>query len=164
MIKTIFVRTSVIARLESGPVGPYLTPLITTLQAQRYAPDTIRQYLNGADGFGRWLSHQGLALSETDEATVNRYVVSLGRQSYPSQINGRVHRAAIGLSHLLEVLREQGIITPRPALAPTTPARQWLEQYAHYLEHVLGSAPSTQQNQRGSSHGDSGTRHADCLL
>jgi hypothetical protein len=50
MIKTIFVRSSVIARLESGPVGPYLNPLITALRAQRYAPYTIQQYLTTTSG------------------------------------------------------------------------------------------------------------------
>ena len=63
MIKTIFVRSSVIARLESEPVGPYLNPLITALRAQRYAPYTIQQYLKSADAFARWLARQGLALT-----------------------------------------------------------------------------------------------------
>jgi len=40
MIKNIFTRASVVARLETGPLGSHLDELATTLQNQRYAAPT----------------------------------------------------------------------------------------------------------------------------
>ena len=42
MIEHYFSRTSVLTRLRYGLLGPYLDELVTTLQQQGYARDSIR--------------------------------------------------------------------------------------------------------------------------
>jgi hypothetical protein len=45
MIETYFSRPLTIARFRAGPLGADLDDLVTTLQQQGYAWDSIRHYL-----------------------------------------------------------------------------------------------------------------------
>lgn len=66
MIETYFSRTSTINRLRGGPLGPDLDDLVTALQRQGYAWDSIRHYLRGCDQFARWLLQQGYAIADVN--------------------------------------------------------------------------------------------------
>jgi Phage integrase, N-terminal SAM-like domain len=88
MLTDIFTRTSVLTKLEAGPFGPYLPDLVTALQQQRYATDTIQKYLHAADAFGRWLKTQKVSLSAINEDTIARYVSSLKRRKARSRPHG----------------------------------------------------------------------------
>ena len=50
MLKHFYHRTSVITRLQQGPLGPYLEDLALTLHQQGYAPSTIREGLDHGIG------------------------------------------------------------------------------------------------------------------
>ena len=43
MLEHIFVRRSVIARLQRSPLGSYLDPLTTSLYHEGYAPSSIQR-------------------------------------------------------------------------------------------------------------------------
>src|SRR5437870_5773149 len=112
MLNDIFTRTSVVAKLEAGPIGPYITDLVSGLQQQRYASHTIQKYLHAADAFGRWLDTQQIALSEVNEELLAQYVSTLERRRVRSCPRGAPPHEAVGLTHLLSLLREQGVAAP----------------------------------------------------
>jgi hypothetical protein len=58
MIKDIFTSATIVARLETGPLGSHLDLLATTLQKQGYATTTIGVHLHEAQAFGCWLSEK----------------------------------------------------------------------------------------------------------
>ncbi len=138
MIAQCFARTSVITRLRRGPLGSHLDALATTLHQHGYAPDSIRRALRAGEQFGQWLSQQGSAIAEVDEALVSRYIRTL-----PPPPVGQWPKAAAGLPHLLQYWRQQDLLPPHLDTPARTEATQWLERYAQYLEHVCGAAPST---------------------
>jgi hypothetical protein len=141
MLEHTFVRTSVIARLRHGPLGPYLDDLATTLHHQGYAPSSIQLYLRTAEQFTQWLQGQGYVVSEMDGDLVQRYVSGLTRYR-----SGKLPKAAQGLSHLVRFLHHQGVVSSRPA--ELSPIEQWLVDYDAHLEQVAGLARSTRQGYR----------------
>lgn len=141
MIEQYFSRTSVITRLRHGLLGPYLDDLATALHQQGYAWDSIRHYLRACDQFGRWLVQQGSTAQEVDEALVARYLSGL-----PRRLSGQQPQAAEGLPHLLQLLRQRGIMLPPPPPPAATAIDHWLRQYEHYLDHVLGATVTTRRN------------------
>src|SRR5262245_40174208 len=138
MIEHGFTRTSMITRLRRGPLGPPLDARATTLHQQGYAPDSIRRILRAGDAFGQWLSQHGHALADIDDALVARYLRTL-----PPPAVGRWPKAAAGLSHLLQLWRQQHLLPPSMELPSRTEATGWLARYAQSLEQVCGVAPST---------------------
>jgi site-specific recombinase XerD len=75
-----------------------------------------------------------------DEALVARYLSGL-----PRRLSGRQPQAAEGLPHLLQLLRQRGVmLPPRPPPAATA-IDHWLRQYEHYLAHVLGATVTTRK-------------------
>ena len=141
MIETYFARTSTIARLRSGPLGPDLDALASALRQQGYARDSIRRYLRGCDRFARWLYQHGYAVTEVTPTLVHRYVSGL-----PRSPAGKLPPAAEGLSHLLALWQQQHRLSTRCDAVPQTDADHWLLRYAQYLEQVCGTAASTRQH------------------
>jgi len=140
MLEHLFVRTPVIARLRCGPLGPYLDDLATSLHHAGYAPSSIQRYLRAADQFTRWLHGQGYAVSEMDEAVLQRYVSGLTRYR-----SGHLPKAAQGLGHVVRFLQRQGVLNPPQAVCPPSPCEQWLTEYDGHLAQVAGLALSTRQ-------------------
>jgi site-specific recombinase XerD len=141
-IQKAFKRASLLARLESGPLGSALADLEAALGEQRYATRTIQKYLQAADAFGQWLITQKIELRMVDEQIVSQFVDGLERRVIPPR-QRRPSHLATGWQHLLTVLRRQGVIEPPRAIVPDTPGERFLAQYKHYLAGVLGSAPAT---------------------
>ena len=131
MLEHTFVRTSVIARLRGGPLGPYLDDLATALHHAGYAPSSTQRYLRAAEQCTQWLQEQGYAVSELDGDLVQRYVSGLTRYR-----SGKLPKAAQGLSHLVRFLHQHGVVSPRPA--ERSPIEQWLVDYDAHLEQVAG--------------------------
>lgn len=140
MINMFFRRASVIAQLQSGLLGQYLAELAQTLHQQGYAPASIRGYLYAGDKFGRWLIEHGHSVGEIDETLVRDYIGSLERR-----VPGTLPKAAEGLTHLINLLRQHGVARPRAPSLATTVADRWLNQYECYLNQALGLAPSTRR-------------------
>lgn len=138
MIEQCFTRPSVITRLRLGPLGSHLDALAATLRQHGYAPDSIRRTLRACAQFGQWLSQQGAALADVDDALIERYICTL-----PPPPVGRWPKAAAGLPHLLRLWRQQGLLAPARTSPAPTEATVWLGHYAQYLEQVCGAAPST---------------------
>jgi site-specific recombinase XerD len=120
MLTTFFVRPSVLARLESGPAGPYLPAFASQLQQQRYAHNTICQHLRSVDAFGRWLHAQGVLLTDLEDHHLTCYLVQVGRRPLRSRARGGSPHAAAALPRFFTFLRSHGVLKPQRALpAPT---------------------------------------------
>ncbi|MCA1605098.1 MAG: site-specific integrase [Acidobacteria bacterium] len=144
MIKRIFTRATIVARLEAGPVGPHLDSLATALREQRYSTHTIQQYLRAADAFGRWLSQAGLYLADVNESVIERYLTSLSHEPHALSRKQR-QKVTSGIRALLAYLLQQGLVTACAATTPSTEPQEWVTRYACHLEQVLGLAPTTRQ-------------------
>ena len=138
MINNIFKRTSVQAKLLAGTFGPYLPALVTRLQQQRYALDTMQKYLHAVDAFGHWLDAQQLPLSALCEETLARYVASFPRRKVRSCPQGVQPHEVDGLRHLLNLLRAQQLIAPALPATATTPMEQLLAAYDQHLVRIIG--------------------------
>ena len=105
MIDTIFVRARVVARLQQNPLSPYLEQFATVLSGQGYASSSIQDSLRAGDKLGRWLQQQGHNTAQIDEALLESYVNGLERYR-----SGNRCKAAAGLTHLFQLLRQQGVV------------------------------------------------------
>lgn len=107
MVEKYVTQPSAIARLQSNVFGPYLAALVQSLERAEYAAETIRLHLRAVTRFGRWVQRRRIPLEDLTEETVVRYVQSLQQ---PSRTVGPRRCKALGLCHLLTVLRQQGVI------------------------------------------------------
>jgi len=143
MLTDVFTRTSLLTKLEAGPFGPCLPDLGTSLRQMHYAPDTIRRYLHAADAFGNWLKSQQIPLSAINEDILARYISSLGRRKSGSFPGGVLPHKAVGLKHLLRLLRQQNLVEPSHPVSAAIPSDQILTEYGQYLERTAGAAVRT---------------------
>ena len=74
ILQDVFVRASVIAHLEPGPLGAYLSDLAAALNQQRYTVHTIQKSLHAADAFGRWLIKKEVPLEAVAEHVVQHNI------------------------------------------------------------------------------------------
>ena len=139
MLNDIFVRTCVIERLRQNVLSTYLEQLATQLDQSGYSSNSIQNSLCAGAKFGFWLQQQGYSASNIDEQLLQRYRDGIARYA-----NGQLCKASVGLTHLFQLLRQQGVVKPIPP--STKPADLWLDRYEHYLKHVAGLAESTRQS------------------
>ena len=82
MFDTFFTQIKVRSRMESGPIGPYLSEIAAVLHRDGYTRGTIRRHLRAADHFGAWLLKQGMVVTDISTSTVDGYLEGLGRQFF----------------------------------------------------------------------------------
>jgi hypothetical protein len=111
-----------------------------------YSIASIRLHLRAADHFGAWLQENNIALGDVNEADVDRYLQTLNRQYSRSAPRGRRPNSALGLRHLVEVLRQAEVLKPATAAEPQSSVEAWLADFEHYLDHVAGCASGSRDN------------------
>ena len=142
----IFTNQKVRSRMQSGPMGPYLSEIVAVLWQQGYARSTIRLHLRAIDHFSAWLLKQGLSLKDISNSIVDRYLKGLDPQFSPSCPGGRLSRKALGLPELVEFLRRQGVLRADVEQRQLTVAERWLADFDHHLDQVAGNAQRTRGN------------------
>ena len=142
----IFTSQKVRSRMESGPMGPYVSAIAAELRQQGYAKSTIRRHLRAVDHFGAWLLKEGLSLHDISRPIVDRYLNGLDRQFSPSSSRGRLPHKAFGLSELVVFLRQRGVLQADIERQPLTAIDRWLADFDHYLDQVAGNAQRTRSN------------------
>lgn len=143
MIESYFPQETVLKRLRSGPIGPYLPRFVRTLEQRRFSPDTIRRYLRGADRLGRWLQGQGIALAEANQNDLQTYVRQYARLPHTGYTQGRLSQAALSVPRIASVLREQGLFC---GSVPTSKADAWLARFDDHLVRVHGLSRYSRDN------------------
>jgi hypothetical protein len=146
MFNTFFSQIKVRSRMESGPIGPYLSEIASTLCSQGYARSTIRLHLRAVDQFGAWLLKEGLSPNDINNSIVDRYLEGLDRQFSPSCPEGRLPHKALGLPELVEFLRRQGVLRADVEQRQLTAVESWLADFDHHLDQVAGNAQRTRSN------------------
>jgi site-specific recombinase XerD len=145
MIESIFTREQIRSHLAESPMGEYLPALIQTLRTQRYAPDGMQRYVHAAATFGHWLTTQQLPVSAINEHLLARYIGSRGSRTIRTTGQAQRPQSTVGLHHLLQVLRDQGVIAPPVMAVPATPIDQVLAEYEQYPDRVHGAARLTRR-------------------
>ena len=74
MLDTFFTQIKVRSRMESGPIGPYLSEIAAMLHRDGYARSTIRRHLRAADRFGAWILKGGMSIVDINASIVDRYL------------------------------------------------------------------------------------------
>lgn len=146
MLERLFASPNIVNRLRGGVLGGFLDDLATVLDARRYSLKTVQQYVRGAGHFSFWLDVAGISLSEINEDTVRRFLVHHVPQCRcPVPCGGPIPSLRASVHHTLTILRDQGLIGPRPVPEP----KAWdglLETYAQHLRQAQGASPGTIHN------------------
>ena len=137
MIEKLFKQPSTVARLQSGPLARHLPSIAEALHQEKYPPETVRRYVRVADGLGRWLSEQGLALAEADETILARYRAHTGRRQ-----KGPLRAAGRGLTKVRALLRLQKAVA-EPVRAAVSEENLLVDAFEFHLQHVAGLKPGT---------------------
>lgn len=135
MIGSFFAHEGTCAQLSAGPLGPHIESLAARLVEEGFSKDSALRELRAAATFGRWLADQGVALDEANEH-VEDYIARLGGEA------GERRRAATGVEHFVEVLRERGVL--RPSATPQKEEGElWIAAFDEYLLQVASVASGT---------------------
>ena len=131
------------ARVEEGPLGPYIGAYAAQLFSEGYARHSSCVKIRLVGAFSRWLSRKGIAANKV----VDQHTVDFLRYH-----NRCSHRLGLGdpatLIRLLKLLRDQGVIAQRPARVPTTPSERLVEEYDVYLQRERVLSLATRINYR----------------
>jgi integrase/recombinase XerD len=146
MIEKFFTQPKTLLRLHGGLLGPHLSAVAEALGQARYSTASIRLHLRAADHFGAWLQENNIAIDDVSEVTVASYIQGLNRQCSRSTPHGRLPHSALGLRHLVEVLREAKVLKPATAADPQSSVEAWLADFERYLDHVAGCASGSRDN------------------
>ena len=142
MGKVRLSRFSCINGLAEGPLAPHVDAFKRYLTDRGYAANTFANCVGGMPHFVQWIHGRRLRVQRIDEAVVAEF---LDEHVPRCHCIGAVQRDRRGLSaaltHLLVVLRPQGVIAP-PAVS-TIPVDDELRRYDEYMDHRRGLAPKT---------------------
>jgi len=129
-------RSRVVQRLKNSLLGGHIHLYVEHLQRAGYSGATGHWFLSVIQDFAFWLRATGSGLGDIEEALVSQYLCERSRHRSPRVGDTRA------LSRLLSVLREAGIIAPRP-LPARDPREDLLEVYRLYLQRQRGLAPTS---------------------
>lgn len=120
-----------------GPLAGHLDAFAMFLTACGYSSGSIRAAVCVARQFGRWLVRQGRALRGLEEADVVEFLRWRFRRRRCRGGERRILRL------LIDWLRDQGLVPPRVAPAPTSEFERELQAYADYLRRERALAEAT---------------------
>lgn len=133
------------AWLVNSTLAPHFDAFTAHLRRGRYAVNTTRGYIAGIAHFAHWMTQNDLPVQVLDERTVEQFLVDhLPRCDCPTPVM-RVHRdLRAALSHLLGVLRQQGVIAEPPA--PSGHIAEELWRYDQHMFKTRGLSACTRRN------------------
>lgn len=131
-------RSRVCAVRVVGPLVPFAEGCAAKLRERGYTPLTSVNLLRQVARLSRWLEASGVTAGELTDARVDEFVAvqragERGRRSW----------SRAGLSCVLEVLREQGVVTAAVVPAPTSPSQVLLACFERYLCSERGLSTGT---------------------
>ncbi len=132
------------AWLSNSVLAPHMDAFAAHLENGRYAATTTKRYIAGIAHFARWMTQSCLPLQMLDEHGVDQFLSHhMARCDCPPPALLNLPDLRAALHHLLNVLRNEGIISER-----SSPTGHIADELHRYDEHMLKA--------RGLS---SGTRH-----
>jgi site-specific recombinase XerD len=136
-MNTLLENLKLSARVEEGPLGPYIAAYADQLLSQGYTRHSSCVRIRLVGGFSRWLNKKNIAANEVVTQHTSDYLRYRRRYGYRSGLGD-----VAALVRLLELLREQGVIIRPDLQTPVTPSERLVEEYDSYLrkERVLSLA------------------------
>jgi integrase/recombinase XerD len=122
--------------LVSGPLAPFADAYREALEVRRYAPLSAVNLQRQVRQLSQWLDAQSLDAEGLDEACIDAFV---------SDQRAKGREAALsrpGLSCLVELLRERGVLSPAVPPAPP-PTEELMGSFRRYLLAERGLVPGT---------------------
>lgn len=135
-MKQFFKDQQTLQRLQSGPLEPYLGMFVKQLSDQGYSWKTGRAQIRVIHNFGQWLELNDINVRDIMPEHLGTYLGYRLRKWRPGSSDARA------LNHLLNILRQEGVIAERP---PTTQQPfEWLSnEFSCYLEKERGLGTSS---------------------
>lgn len=113
----------------TGPLAPFAPELVSALRLLGYTRTSATIKLGATAHLSRWLSAQGLDLSDLTDEVLRQFVVAR-RGEYTS------HRSARSFAPIVEYLRRVGAMPPAsPPQPPTRPGDVLLARFHDFLVH-----------------------------
>src|SRR5262249_55639055 len=123
--------------LTSDGLLPYLAGFERLLRRNGYAPITARRKVRLVRDFSAWLTRRRINIKDLTLEQGERYLRYRARHRRPNTDD------IAGLKHLLELLRDEGIVAHRKACKRSTPVDRLVDRYALYLREERAVAPDT---------------------
>ena len=139
---TLLENLKLSAHVEDGPLGPYIPAYAAQLLSQGYTRHSSCVKIRLVGGFSRWLDQKNIAADEVITQHASDYLQYRKRSGYRPSLSDNAT-----LARLLELLREQGVIT-QPHDHPLTPSERLVEEYDSYLEKERVLSLATRVNYR----------------
>ena len=146
MLEKFFTQPATLSRLQSGLLGPHLPAVANALDQIGYSTGSIRLHLRAADHFGAWLLEQKIEIQDINDPVVDRYLRGLGRQRSACSPKGRLPHTALGVRHLLEILRQRGAVKAPASDGSQTVVDEWLGRFDGHLDRVVGCGLKSRGN------------------
>ena len=128
----------VLSRALEGPLAAHIRAFAESRSALGYARCSMQREVRLAAGFSRWLKQEGIALRRVGAALVSGYLRDRAREVRPNLGD------AVGLRHLLDFLRGEGVIAAEKTRARRlSPAEGCAQEYARYLHEARALAGPT---------------------
>ncbi len=142
MLETYFGTAPTLARLRSGPAGPFLDEFVDALRESGHARSTVRQHLAAAAHLGAWASGRGVAIELLDGRLVEAFSEHLATCACSRRTRGNRLYELWGARSFLKYLRECGVVS-----APTTslgrPAPSVVGKFERWMLNHRGVTAST---------------------
>ena len=128
----------VLSQAPQGPVAAYLGLFADFLSARGYGICSLRRQVLLRAGFSHWLQREGVELDGVIDDHPRRYLHDRAQQKRPCLGD------TAALSHLLDFLRGEGVVSAEPPSAcRPTPVECCTQAYAHYLREACALAEAT---------------------
>ena len=118
------------ARLLNGPLEPYIFTYATRLFSEGYSSASCRIKIRLAGTFSRWLDRKRTTAHKVMDQDAADFL------SYYHRVRRRRHRGdPATLRQLMKMLRDEGVITSKPAQVKVKPSEHLMEEYGLYLKN-----------------------------
>lgn len=133
--------------LAASALSQSADSFVAYLQDHQFEAATVQVYVHVFGHFGRWLTEQRLALPAIDELLVKRFVAEhLPECRCPDPCQRGKPSVRAALAHLLQVLRDRGLISS-PLLGPPA-IHEELTNFDAYLGGIAGLTTATRTSRR----------------
>jgi len=137
-MKFVINNQVVLSRAPEGPLAAYISAFAAFTSAQGYALCSIHRQVYLAACFSRWLKQKGVERHCITSEHTRQYF------RYRALQVKLVQGDAAALKHLIDFLRDKGVIPVEKVSAPClTPAEHCARAYEQYLREARGLAKAT---------------------
>lgn len=143
MLEALRLWPHIRARIEAGPLGPYLVSYVTLLRNEGYARSMVRRHVRAIDTFGAWLRKRRISAEGIDAATVDRFARTLPRRRCSARPRGGSPEVVGWVRKFATFLWATGAAKCGGAATPPTEADLLLRSFDKHLDSVKGLAPGT---------------------